>query len=376
MQKNKIKVLHVTYDMRIGGTEQVIKNLIGDNSAAEYDQSIYCLESPIGPWGEELKSKGIKVSTGCRQPGFDLKLLSSLRAHIKQHKIELVHCHQYTPYVYGLLASIGTRAKVIFTEHGRFYPDSSSWKRTLLNPVFEKLTSRITSISSATKTALVDYENFSEDRISVVYNGIRDLIREELPEPVEAFKEKWNLKPNNLVLGTIARLDPIKNQAMMIQAFSKVLKDIPDVRLMIVGDGELREDLVSLCESLKIHDKVIFTGYIANPIVAIHAIDVFLLPSLSEGTSMTLLEAMCLSTPCVVTNAGGNPEIIENNVNGFVTENENLDEYVKAILKLVSSPEMQESMSKAARERYCNLFTDEKMKEHYHAIYQDITQNA
>ena len=115
-----MKVLHVTYDMRIGGTEMVIKNIIEGSASNNVEMSIFCIEEPLGPWGLSLKENGISVTSYSRAPSFDLQLVRSLRRHIKRCSIDVVHCHQYTPWVYGALASLGTKAKVIFTEHGRF----------------------------------------------------------------------------------------------------------------------------------------------------------------------------------------------------------------------------------------------------------------
>ena len=128
-----LKILHLTYDMRIGGTEQVIKNLILGTDASRFTMSVLCIESPLGPFAEDLINQDIHIEALSRKPGFDASLISQIRQHIKEHKIDIIHCHQYTPYVYGALGALMTPAKVIFTEHGRFYPDSTTWKRKVIN---------------------------------------------------------------------------------------------------------------------------------------------------------------------------------------------------------------------------------------------------
>ena len=148
--------------MRIGGTEMVIKNLIEGSDSAIFDMSIFCIETPIGPWGIEMQNAGLPVKATKRKPGFDTSLILAIRTHLKHNKIDLIHCHQYTPWVYGVLAAFGTRTKVIFTEHGRFHPDSSSWKRKLINPWLCRITTRITAISKATKQSLVDFKTYQK----------------------------------------------------------------------------------------------------------------------------------------------------------------------------------------------------------------------
>jgi hypothetical protein len=120
---SKTSVMHLTYDMRIGGTEMVIKNLIEGSDPALFDMSIYCIETPIGPWGIEMQNLGLPITSTSREPGFDTSLIFAIRKHLKTNSIKILHCHQYTPWIYGVLAAFGTKTKVIFTEHGRFYPD-------------------------------------------------------------------------------------------------------------------------------------------------------------------------------------------------------------------------------------------------------------
>jgi glycosyltransferase involved in cell wall biosynthesis len=363
----KALIMHVTFDMRIGGTEQVIKNLIEGNDKDTLDMSIFCLEQPIGPFGELLLDQGIRIDSVQRKEGFDVSVITKIRKHIKQYNIDILHCHQYTPWVYGALAAIGTSTKVIFTEHGRFYPDRSSWKRKYINPLMTLLTDDITAISKATKQALVDFEYIPEEKIDVIYNGIIPVQTDS--SKTEKLKEELGINTSKKVIGTIARLDPIKNHQMMFRAFQQVVKHYSDIVLILVGDGEERQNLEELVDDLGIRDHVIFTGYISQPQHYLDCMDIFLLSSFSEGTSMTLLEAMSLSKPCVVTNAGGNPEIIKHMVNGLVTENDNQKEFAKGILKLISEGETYSHMQTNAKQRFDKLFSASLMVEQYSTIY-------
>lgn len=366
-----INVLHVTYDMRIGGTEMVIKNIIEGNADNTIAMSIFCIEEPLGPWGEGLKEAGIHITTTHRQPGFDTSLILSLKRHIEHHNIDLVHCHQYTPWVYGTLAALFTKAKVIFTEHGRFYPDSSSWKRRLVNPMLMHVTKRATAISRATKDALDVYEFIPKSQIDVVYNGIKPL---QIDSAITATtRSELAIPEGTIVLGTIARFDPIKNQEMMIKAFSAALKKNQNLVLVLVGDGEMRSTLEALVKSEGIAEHVRFTGYIKNPVHHLAIMDIFLLSSLSEGTSMTLLEAMSLSKPCIVTDAGGNPEIVVHQQTGLVTENANQQAFANAINTLCASPASIREMGENGYKVYCEKFSAANMVAQYAALYREIT---
>lgn len=358
-------ILHITYDMRIGGTEQVIKNLVESSDQMLFSMSVLCIESPLGPFGQLLKEQGYPVFCLGRKPGFDHQLIKKIRQHIKENNIDIVHCHQYTPWVYGCLAALCTSVKVIFTEHGRFYPDRTSWKRRIINPLLMLATSRVTSISKATKQALIQYEYIPDGQIEVIYNGIKSLDPNMAPES-RAGKE-------NIILGTVARLDPIKNHLMMLEAFKKALLHGVNAHLIIVGDGEERTKIEANIEELSLENKVTLTGYITAPQAYIGSMDIFLLSSLSEGTSMTLLEAMSLAKPCVVTDAGGNPEIIAHNNNGIVVENDNSDAFAEGIIRLCENPKLRLTMGEKGRERFTKLFSTDSMSKNFEKLYIEIS---
>ncbi|MBK1619696.1 glycosyltransferase [Lamprobacter modestohalophilus] len=367
-----MKVLHVTFDMRIGGTEMVIKAIIEGFAQADpdVDFSLFCIEHPLGPWGQELASKGIAIESYRRHPGFDWTLIRRIRRLVQAQAIDVLHCHQYTPWVYGLIASLGTGARVIFTEHGRFYPDSRRWKRTLLNPWFARLTSAITAISGSTKQALVDYEAIKPEDVVVIYNGIAQLYSDN--EEVRNIRARYGLDERHFLFGTVSRFDPIKNQTMMLRAFSRVVAEHADARLLLVGDGEERMRLETLVHALGLDERVFFTGYITDPVNYIAAMDIFLLSSLSEGTSMTLLEAMSLGKPCVVTDAGGNAEVVARAENGIVTPNDDEMAFATAMKQMVEQPDLREAFSRGAFVRFNRQFSVEHMVKAYDALYKDV----
>ncbi|KHT49769.1 glycosyl transferase family 1 [Alteromonas macleodii] len=371
-EKPGYKVCHLTYDMRIGGTEMVIKNIIEGYTDSGVLMSIFCIEEPLGPWGKQLKSSGVEVATTTRKAGFDTALIITIRKYIIEHDIDILHCHQYTPWVYGALAAAFTKTKVIFTEHGRFYPDSSSWKRRLVNPLLVAMTDKITAISEATKTALSEFEYIPSPKIEVVYNGINELSVDRAK--LEHAKTLFTMPENAFVLGTIARFDPIKNHVMMLDAFAVARESNPDLFLIIVGDGEERSNIETKIDELGIGAYVKLTGYQQDPSHYLAMFDVFLLSSLSEGTSMTLLESLSLGIPCIVTDAGGNSEIIEDKSNGFVVPNNNSVEFAKAIVEL--SKVNLHGMSHSARQSFERKFTNKLMVQKYATSYNQLTADV
>jgi glycosyltransferase involved in cell wall biosynthesis len=362
------RIVHITFNMEIGGAEQVIYNLIEHTDPSKYEVSILCLEQPVGAFGKQLQAKGYEVTAFSRNPGLDFSLIKSIREHIRLHKIDVLHCHQYTPYFYGLMGAFLTRCRVIFTEHGRFYPDIRKLKRVLINPVLSLFTDEITAISAATGDALVRFENFPKDKIKVVYNGIDDsryLIQQD-----QNIKKSLGISEKSYILGTVARLDSIKNQKMMIRSLNIVRHKYPEIFLIIVGDGPERKNLEQFTEELGLSSHVIFTGFREDTHRFYKIMNMFLLTSFSEGTAMTLLEAMATGLPCIATDVGGNPEIVKDDETGFLIPSDNETVLAEKIIALLTDENMIKRMGKAGRRRFEENFTVEKMVCSYQSMYE------
>jgi len=363
----KLRILHVTYHMGIGGTEQVIFQLVANTDNVEH--SIVCIEGEIGPLGQKLQDRGIEFNVIKREPGFDRALIKGINNLIKSKEIDIVHCHQYTPYTYGTLAALGTPAKVIFTEHGRFFPDRYSWKRRMINPLLALRTSAIVAISEATRDALAEYEWFSKRSIKTIYNGIAPASSSTQNQLDLGSLHTASVNENTIVFGTIARFDTIKNLPMLINAFAAVYECNKNTCLLLVGDGDERQSLEQLVLNLGLQDAVNFTGYQTDTAAYMNLIDVYVLSSFSEGTSMTLLEAMSLATCCVVTDVGGNIEIIEDKNDGYIVESDNTEQLALVMSRLCQNPSLRTSAGSAALETFNRRFSLETMIKNYHDLY-------
>ena len=363
-----MNIAHLTYDMRIGGTEQVIVSLIQGMRDTSITHSIICIAAPLGPFAEQLQSQGINITGFARKEGFDWRLINQIRQHVQTEAIDILHCHQYTPWSYGVLATIGLPTNVIFTEHGRFYPDIASAKRRVINPVLSLFTDKITAISKATKHALTEFEYLPSQRIEVIYNGIKPLtISIDEQAQIAALKHSLAIAPGDHVLGTIARFDPIKNHELMIQACAELNQQGHPTTLVLVGDGPNRANIEACIVRCNISDKVILTGYQTIPRLFFGLFDVFLLTSFSEGTSMTLLEALSLHKPVIVTNVGGNPEIVRNKIDGAIIANDDLSALVQAILSMNTGalpPDLTPDLT--------TNFTVAQMTRSYRKLYQSL----
>lgn len=365
---SRVNILHVTFNMAIGGTEQVIRQLVENLDRRQFFSTIVCIDGSVGEIGVQLQSSGVNIIPLQRKPGFDRALIRNVRRIIEELDIDIVHGHQYTPYIYGWFGARGTRARVFFTEHGRFYPDRYRFKRLLVNPLLSRLTAEVTAISEATRRALARYEFFPLNKIQVIYNGILPVAVDS--DKLATLRHDLGFQPADIIVGTVSRLDSIKNQKMMIAAFHRVLQRQPAARLLIVGDGPMRETLEAQVDSLDIGEYVVFAGFKTEPLPYMSLMQVFLLSSFSEGTSMTLLEAMSLSIPCVVTDVGGNPEIVSDGSTGLVVPNDDTERFAGAMLTLLENTALLHAYGSGGHARFHSRFTVKYMVASFSELYQ------
>lgn len=372
--KKPLRVLHLTFNMGIGGTEQVIRQLVQGMAPEGVESEILCIDGHIGPVGSALQQLGVPVHKVARKQGFDWSLTAAIRKRLREGRFDVVHCHQYTPWIYGWLGALRTNAKVVFTEHGRFYPDRYRYKAMLINPLVALLTASIVAISDSTRDALVKYEFIPRTKVRVIYNGIAPLSRNE-PE-AQKVRSELGIPPSAFVIGTVSRLDPVKNQQMMLKAFHEFSKTYPDAYLLMVGDGPDKATLMELASQLGISGHTIFTGFINKPEHHLSAMDAFLLSSHTEGTSMTLLEAMSLGIPAIATSVGGNPEIVIDGETGLLTEPGSINSFETAIKLLATDSALREKLSTESIKTFSRAFSQERMVGSYARIYDGTKGTA
>jgi len=371
LKVTKKNILHVVLAMNPGGAERLVADFTENTNHEMYNVSVCCLDE-IGELGRELILKGFKVISLGRNPGIDWKLIRNLKRYVKEEDIDIIHAHQYTPFFYSALAkNISKRPRIIFTEHGRTYPDVRRPKRVFFNPLLSRFASEIVSISEATKKAMVDFDNLPNQRIRVIYNGME--LKDIFPERHEKLRE-LGVNENDFILVTAARLDPIKNHLMMIRAFEKVYAEEKSCKLLIAGDGPEYEKLIREIEKRGMTDHVRLLGYRNDVADIFSAADIFLLSSLTEGTSMTLLEAMNAGLPAIVTNVGGNPEVLKDGETGLLVESDDDGAMAERIMFLHNNRSKARSLGDKAKERARTLFSFKNMMDQYEELYKKCVE--
>jgi len=367
-----IRIAFVVHLMQVAGAEVLVRETIRQLQG-RITPTIFCLDA-IGRIGEELIAEGVDLVCFHRKPGRDWGVSRQMATAIRQRDIQIVHAHQYTPFFYSALAKplCFFRPKVILTEHGRHYPDRVSPLRRAVNRlVLDHLADAVTACCHFSAGGLTKTDGFAGARIEIIENGI-EIDRYGPPADKALAKEDTGLEPHRRYLIHVARHHPVKDQPTLIRGFALAAPDLPGVDLLMVGDGPLRGELENLAVELRVPDRVKFLGIRTDIAELMRAADAFALTSLSEAASLTLLEAMASSLPAIVTNVGGNPEIVRHEQEGLLFPRGDAVGCADAIRRLFRDSELSARLGAAGRERALERYQLNRTVEEYFQLYSRL----
>lgn len=362
---------YVVNSLNPGGTEKLVVEMSLAFSE-EFDVRVLCLDEP-GLWAALLRERGIPVHGLWRQPGMDVAMPVRLAQHFRHRGTRIVHAHQCTPWFYAALARlICPGPALLFEEHGRFYPEVRNRKREVLNRLLiRRLTHRFVAVSQDIRTRLERYEGLDSGQIEVIYNGVR-------PEPSlgkearSALRETLGFPPGCFVVGTVGRFDPIKNIPLLVGSLARAGEREASLRGLLVGDGPLLSDIRLLVEQSGLSGRVQSIGFREDARKVIQCMDLFVLSSFSEGTSMALLEAMAAGIPVAVTDVGGNPEIVISGETGWVVPTNSVEALTGAILEAIKDDQKRARFAAAGKLRFEERFAFDRMIANYRLRYREL----
>jgi glycosyltransferase involved in cell wall biosynthesis len=315
-----------------------------------------------------LAAADVPVFALRREAGFRPGVGRQIAALAAAHQVDVIHCHQYTPFVYGRVAALlRPRLRVVYTEHGRLSDAPPSRKRRLVNPVLSRFPGPIVAVSEDLRRYLVT-SGFPARRVGIVYNGIAPGERPSTARRERA-RRSLGLSSTCLAVGTAARLDPVKDLTVLIEAFGRLFKSDPDRRLVIIGDGPERVRLERCAQENRCVEATLFTGHRDDARELMAALDVYVNTSITEGMSVTILEAMAAGVPVVATRVGGNPELVEEGVTGRLVPAHDAAALADAVDRLSGSDVERATMGRAARSRLEERFTVDRMVGEYFMAY-------
>jgi len=309
----------------------------------------------------------------------DLKTVISIRRFLEKQNIGIIHTHGYKSNLYALAASMGKSLPRVATCHNWLGDDPKMKFYARLDKFFLNRFDRVIAVSDSVKQEILNH-NISANKVLTICNGI-DTNRFNNPKKVESARREFGIVKGCKVIGTVGRLSEEKGHIHLLNAAKKVVQKYPKIVFLIVGDGPLRNDLgrkASAMGQTRHLEKngpespFIFTG-VRSDMPAIYSLmDIFVLPSLTEGLPMVLLEAMASQKPIVATTVGAVPRVIEHDHSGVLVQPGDAKELAKAITDLLANPQKAHRLAEHARDKVKQQFSSERMAEKYVKVYRDV----
>jgi glycosyltransferase involved in cell wall biosynthesis len=371
-----IRVGFVLHVMQVAGAEMLVAEIM-ERLGDRIDPTVICLDG-IGALGDTMQARGYRVVALGRRPGIDWRVVRRMAAVIRERRIEVLHAHQYTPFFYGALGARLARAgtKVVFTEHGRHWPDVVSGRRRLINRLLlARLAHKMTGVSAFSVKGLVQSDGFPEARMEIVENGI-DLAKYGRAGDRDGLRRRLGLDPSRRYVTAVARFHPVKDHRTLVDSFGRIATTMPDVDLLLVGDGPLRADLEQQVRTLGLAGRVRFLGVRPDIADILAASDVFALASLSEAASITVLEAMATELPVVVTDVGGNPEMVRDQVDGLLTPRGDAGAMAEALRRVLADEAFARRLGQSARQRVADAYQLRRTIDRYGSMYRTLARAA
>lgn len=364
-----MEIVHVVENLDRGGLERTVVDLIASQRDAGHECRVICLFK-LGLLARELLASGVRVDACGKRPGLDLRALRRARALIRQSPDAVIHTHNAMAHYYAVLASLGLPVKCrINTRHGMGGRTRSGRQEWLYRQSLRGTDYAVAVCEAARQRFAADGMRPRRALLSVP-NGIRlDRFRPADDVARQSLVAELGLPTGSRIIGTVGRLQPVKDHALLLRAFAKVRVQVPEAALVIVGDGPLRAALEAQAEQAGLSDAVRFMGDRHDVPRLLTGMEVFALTSTSEGYSVALLEACASSLPIVATDVGGNREIVRHGINGRLVPSGDTAAIATALIALLRGGEQAAAMGRAGYAWAQAEASFRTMAERYHGLY-------
>ncbi len=362
MSAPNLRVLHVAISLNPGGAERLVVDL-ATRAPGGISATVCCLDGR-GAWADDLEARGVRVFHLDRRPGFHPGIGRRIARLAAAERIDVLHAHQYTPFVYSVLARLARpRLRLVFTEHGRLADAPPSARRRLANGLLARAPGRFFAVSDELRRFL-ETEGFPPGRLEVLPNGIDPGPRPDATARAAA-RRALGLPDDARVVGTAARLDPVKDLPRLVEAFDRVRADLPSARLVVLGDGPERAALEAARARTAAPDAVLLAGHRPDVRALLPGFDLYVNCSTYEGVSLTILEAMAAAVPVVATAVGGTPEVVVDGSTGRLVPARDTAALAGALAGVLADPAAAAALGEAGRARMVERFSFDAMMSMY-----------
>ncbi|MFQ5640276.1 MAG: glycosyltransferase [bacterium] len=371
-ERRKINVLQLVEGLNWGGAETKLMELIAHMDSSRFNTTVCSLGM-----GDRIKEKfgelDVKFVNFARRNRFDPKLLWDVNKLIRHEKIDVVMTTLFYADVVGPLARSFTPAKAVFSWETISAPEWLLTRRLLAYKFAMNFCDKVISVSHATAKWLVEKRGVSKQKVMVIPYGVNLELFHEGGN--EALRKSLGVSEKETLIGVVARLHPQKGHRYLIEAAESLVRDFPALKFAFVGDGELRTELEQRIKAAKLEKHFLFLGFRNDVKDLLRTFDIFVLPSLYEGLPNVILEAMASGLPVVATAVDGTPELIEDDVTGYLVPPKDPAALATKISALLKDEKRRHDFGSRGRRRIEEEYSLEKQVENFQNLYEKYVFN-
>ena len=366
------RLTHIISAAGVGGGERQLLSLARYLHGSEFHFNFILPER--GSFCDELEQAGLTYNIVAMQSKFSIGARRAIGTILRKSGTDLVHCHGARANWYGRTAAKGAGVgKTFCTVHNSLknYP-YSAWRRRLYVTLERQTTKLVTqwiAVSDAIRQDLIEYYQLPPEKIEVVANGI-DLKDLQVQRNREEVRRELRIEAKTFVLLEVARMTNQKGHCFLLEAVSRILHTFPNIRCVLAGDGPTRPLLERQAKQLGIEQYVDFLGFRSDIADLLCAADLYVLPSLSEGMPMGILEAMALRCPVVASAVDGVPEVVQDGINGRLVAATDVSALTRVLEELAVDPDMRTRLAQKGWETVQRHFTAERMAHRVGSLYR------
>jgi glycosyltransferase involved in cell wall biosynthesis len=366
----RLKVEMVLPALYKAGMEVMAARLGRGLASRGHEIGFTCIEAGDA-FADELRDEGFRV-TVVPAPGLRSLVRAPLLAQwFRALRPDVVHGHSGAWLKAARAARSATVPRVVHTEHGML--EGESWYTPSLKRCAAHYTDHVVAVAEPIRAYLTGLARVNEDKVSVILNGVDTT--QFTPAGAGALRARLALPKGRPLIGNVARLAPIKNHALLIEAFALLSAHLPEAALAIVGDGALRGDLQRRIAARGLDTNAFLLGELRDTAAVYRDFDLFVLTSTIEGTSMSILEAMASGVCVVATAVGGNPDLLGHGRYGVLVPSEDPTALAAAMLDLLRDPGRRQRLAAAARAHVAERYSESAMIGAYEQLYRGRRMN-
>ena len=368
----KILYLHNTLGAG-GGAEAVRFTMLKYINKEKYDISLCCLVRK-GEIGERIEKLGFNVDLlNVSDKIYSLITITKLYRYLHRNKVDILQTAFFNVNLLGIVAGMLAKVPKIIIEEHSYYERYNPWLGFILrriNRYLSKYTYKIIACADIVAKRISSDENIPMHKFHVIPNTV-DPERMKPGRNKETLRKEFNIIEGEITVGFIASFAPRKGHVFLLDALQKSIKEVPKIKVLLAGTGILKDKITAMAKEKGLSKHLIFLGLRKDIPDIISLLDIYVQPSLAEAFSISITEAMSMGVPCIVTDVGGNKEIIGDDQCGILVPPRDPDALKDAIVKLAQDATLRKKIGKAAAERITRVFNPQRYINSLEELYDN-----